>query len=284
MLENLIFFFLSSEISKNFQEKPENSFFELKISSIEKKISQEDEKNDKKISWKAWLVFDLNSSSVLWEKNQNEKLPMASLTKLMTTLLILESDDLDSFVKLDKESVYYWWAWIDIKVWEYFKVRDLLKGALIRSWNNAVIALAKHDSWSVEKFVEKMNKRAEELWLKNTKFQNPTWFDDNWHYSTVKDLAILSKYVYKYDFVKNTVSQKKWTIWSKFWRKVSFFTTNRLLSDEIVWLKTWTTPDAWQCLITIIKKDWKELLFVLLWSENRFPETKDLINFVFEKI
>lgn len=284
MLENLIFFFLSSEISKNFETKLENSFFELEISSIEKKISQEDEENDKEISWKSWLVFDMNSSSVLWEKNQDVQLPMASLTKLMTVLLTLENHDLDEEVEIDSEAYNYWWAWIDIYIWEKFTVWDLVKWALIRSWNNAAIALAKHDSGTVEKFVQKMNIRAAELWLKNTNFQNPTWFDDTLHYSSAKDLAILWTYLYKNDFVKNTVSQKKWTIFSTRWRKVDFFTTNLLLSNEVVWLKTWTTPAAWQCLITIIKRDWKELLFVLLGSEKRFPETEDLIEFVFGKI
>lgn len=282
MLENLIFFFLSSEISKNFEKKSEPVFLEMKVSSIEKKINQSDDDFDK--FWKSWVVYDLKSWAILWWKNQDKQLAMASLTKLMSVLIILENHDLDDFVKIDKEAVFYWWSSIDIRIWEYFKLKDLLKWALIKSWNNAIIAMAKYDSWTVDKFVEKMNKRARELWLKNTKFQNPTWFDDNWHFSSARDLAILSKYVYKYDFVKNTVKMKKWKIRSKAGRLVEFFTTNKLLSKEVVWLKTGTTPDAGQCLITVIKKDWKELLFVLLGSKNRFFETKNLIEFVFEKI
>jgi len=284
MLENLIFFFLSSEIKENFQVQPENSFLELKISSIEKKISQDNKINDEKITWKSWVVMDLNSSSILWEKAWDLQLPMASLTKLMTVLLIMENHNLDKRVKIDMNSALHPWASIDIKAWEKFTVWDLIKWALIRSWNNAAVALAKYDSWTVEKFVVKMNKRAKELWLKNTHFENPTWFDDNWHYTSAKDLAKLARFVYKYDFVKKTVAQKKWIIYSKSWRKVEFFTTNQLLSNEIVGMKTWTTPNAWQCLITIIKKDWKELLFVLLGSKKRFPETEDLMKFVFEKI
>jgi len=283
MLENLIFFFLSSEISKNFEKKSEPVFLEMEVSSIEDKINQDTEEDFNKF-WKSWVVYDLKSWAILWWKNQDDQLAMASLTKLMSVLIILENHDLDEEVELDSEAVFYWWSSLDVRVWEVFTVWDLVKWALVKSWNNAIIALAKHDSWSVDKFVEKMNIRWSELWLKNTKFQNPTWFDDDWHYSSAKDLAILSKYIYQYDFVKNTVSQKKWTIYSKFWRKVDFYTTNRLLSSEVVWLKTWTTPDAGQCLITIIKKDWKELLFVLLGSEDRFFETKKLIEFVFEKI
>lgn len=282
MLENLIFFLLSSEISKNFEKIPEPTFLEMKVSSIEKKINQDKDGFHK--FWKSWVVYDLKSWAVLWEKNQNEQLPMASLTKLMSVLLILENDDLDDFVKIDANSALHPWSRIDIRIWEYFKVRDLLKWALIKSWNNAIVALAKYDSWTVEKFIEKMNNRARELWLKNTKFQNPTWFDDNWHYTSAKDLAVLAKYLYKYDFVKNTVKKKKWKIWSKAGRIVEFSTTNKLLSDKVVWMKTWTTPNAGQCLITVIKKDWKELLFVLLWSNNRFWETKNLIDFVFDRI
>jgi D-alanyl-D-alanine carboxypeptidase (penicillin-binding protein 5/6) len=109
MLENLIFFFLSSEIANNLEDKniQENSFLELEISSIEKKINQEDEKNNKEISGKSGLVLDLNSSAVLWKKNQEVKLPMASLTKLMSILLIMENHSLDEEVRLDANSVLH---------------------------------------------------------------------------------------------------------------------------------------------------------------------------------
>ena len=285
MLENLIFFFIWQEISENFKEKSENIFFEQKINPIEQKISWDYKKN----FWKSWEIVDLKSWAVLWKKNSNEELPMASLTKLMSVLLILENKKnnqnyLNNWVKLDANSVFHPGSRIDIKIWEQFTVRDLLKWALIHSWNNAIVALAKYDSWTVDKFVEKMNKRAKELWLNHTHFENPTWFDDKWHFTTARDLAILAKYVYKYNFVQEVVKQKKWIIFSKSRRRVEFLTTNRLLSDEVIWMKTWTTPNAWQCLITIIKKEWKELLFVLLGSRNRFWETKSLINFVFDKI
>lgn len=283
MLENLILFFLSQKISQNFQEKPENIFFESKISSIEKKIS--DEKKSFRNFWKAGEVFDLKSWTVLWWKNQDLKLPMASLTKLMSILIILENHKLSEKVKIDANSDLWRGSHVDIRIWEVFTVWDLIKWALIKSWNNAVIALAKYNSWTVDKFVEKMNKRAFELWLKNTKFQNPIWFDDNWHYSSVWDLAVLAKYLYqKYDFVREVVKMKKWVIYSQNWRRVEFENTNKLLSDEVVWMKTWTTPKAGQCLISIVKKDWKELLFVVLGSNNRFWETRSLIKFIFSKI
>ncbi|MCD5383006.1 serine hydrolase [Candidatus Gracilibacteria bacterium] len=283
MLENLILFFLSQKISQNFQEKPENIFFESKISSIEKKIS--DEKKSFRNFGKAGEVFDLKSGTVLWGKNQDLKLPMASLTKLMSILIILENHKLSEKVKIDANSDLWRGSHVDIRIGEVFTVGDLIKGALIKSGNNAVIALAKYNSGTVDKFVEKMNKRAFELGLKNTKFQNPIGFDDNGHYSSVGDLAVLAKYLYqKYDFVREVVKMKKGVIYSQNGRRVEFENTNKLLSDEVVGMKTGTTPKAGQCLISIVKKDGKELLFVVLGSNNRFGETRSLIKFIFSKI
>jgi D-alanyl-D-alanine carboxypeptidase (penicillin-binding protein 5/6) len=131
-----------------------------------------------------------------------------------------------------------------------------------------------------------MNKRAKTLWLKNTFFKNPTWLDEKWQVSTAYDLAILSQFILKNKFIQKIVKTQKTNIFSKnTWRKIEIKTTNYLLSHKnIFWLKTWTTKKAGQCLITLIKKDWKNFLFILLGSENRFQETRKLIDFIFSKI
>ncbi len=276
MYELLLSFWLSVQ---SIQNQSYNDIKNLNISPIEDIISKK-----RNINWKAWAVFDLKSWAILWGKNENLSLPMASLTKLMTALLIIENHKLDEIVTISKEAAATPWASIWIRTWEKFTIQNLLEWLLIPSWNDAAIALAQHHSWDVRSFVIEMNKFANELNLKNTKFDNPTWFDSVDHYSSVKDLSFLATRVLKNKFIKETVSKKAWAFYSKKWRPVSFQTTNHLLWWEIKWVKTWTTPAAWQCLITLIEKDQKEILFVLLWSTNRFATTKDLIDFVFSEI
>ena len=251
----------------------------LYIAPIENTIEKKQE-----INWKSWIVFDLKGSKILWWKNENTKFPIASLTKLMTAFLIIENHKLDEIVSISRKASLTQWAVIWTYEWEQFTVKDLLKWLLIRSWNDAAVALAEFHSWDIKSFVKEMNNKAKELWLKNTNFENPSWFDSKMHYSSAKDLAFLTKFVLKNNFIKEIVSYKETIIFSKEWRQIKIKSTNHLLWWEIKWVKTWTTQAAWECLITLIEKDQKELLFVLLWSSNRFSTTKELINFVFNEI
>lgn len=276
MFEILFSLWLStSSINNNL----DTGFDNVSVSSIETVISE-----NRAIDWKAWLVFDLNSSAILWWLNGDQQLPIASLTKLMTVLLIIENHDLDELVLVSRNAATVDWAKVYLDAGEIFSVWDILQAALIRSWNDAAVALAEHHSWNVEKFVQEMNNRANDLWLKNTYFKNPTWLDQDWHYSSVKDLALITNIILKNDFVKEIVANKMWTIYSNEKRKISFYSTNHLLWWWVKWVKTWTTKAAWECLITLIEKDNKKLLFVLLGSTNRFDTTERLINFVFSKI
>lgn len=276
MLDILFSIWLSSNILNS---NSNVSTVSIPVSSIEKSISE-----NKKIDWNSWLVFDINSSAVLWWVNENNKLPIASLTKLMTALIIVENHNLDELVKISQNAEYIDWAKVYLQTWEIFSIWDLLQALLIRSWNDAAIALAEYHSWNVWAFVNEMNNRASELWLKNTYFKNPTWLDQDWHYSSAKDLALITTILLKNSFIKEIVANKMWTIYSTEKRKISFYSTNHLLWWIVKWVKTWTTKDAWECLITLIEKDDKKLLFILLGSTNRFDTTERLINFVFSKI
>lgn len=278
MYESFLLFWLDKELNNDINKKNIKQF-DSKISSIENII-----KEAKKIDWKSWLIIDTKSSTILWKKNIDEKLAMASLTKLMTALLIVENHNFDEKVKISKNAVYTEGSKIYMIPWEIFTVWDLLNWLLIKSWNDVAVAFAEFHSWNTKDFVKKMNIRAKQLWLKNTQFKNPTWLDDNWHFSTAKDLAHLSTFILKNEEIRKIVKKKQWKIFSTKWRKVSFKSTNKLLWNWIIWLKTWTTDNAGQCLITLIEKDWKELLFILLWSKSRFYTTEKLINFVFSKI
>ena len=278
MYESILLFWLDRQINSD-ADKQNLNFFNQNISSIESVI-----KEDKKINWKSWLIIDTKSSIVLWKKEADKQLAIASLTKIMTAILIIENHKLEEKVTISKNAVYTEGSKIYMLPWEVFSVWDLLNWLLIKSWNDVAVALAEYHSWNVEDFVKEMNIRAEELWLKNTQFKNPTGLDEKWHFSSAQDLWYLSTFILKNEYIKEVVKKKMWIIKSTKWRVVKFFSTNKLLWNWVIGLKTGTTDNAGQCLITLIKKDNKELLFILLWSTNRFDTTEDLIKFIFSKI
>lgn len=251
----------------------------MKVSSIEDKVN-----DNLDFSWDSAEIYDLNSWSSIWESNAEKELPVASLTKLMTALIIIENHKLNEVVKVSRNAVYTDWWKVYLLPNEKFSVWDMLKGLLIKSWNDAAVALAEFHSWSVESFVKEMNMRAKDLRLIHTHFNNPTWMDATNHYSTAKDLALLTSKVLEYDYLRKVVWTKLWTMISKDWRKIDLPTTNKLLWWIVKWVKTWTTEKAWECLITLVELKNKRFLFVLLGSGDRFDTTEKLVDFIITKL
>ncbi len=237
------------------------------------------------IQAKAGLVMDLDTGIVLCGKNIDEPMPMASLTKIMTAIIILESHDLDEVVVVQNnfnglEGVRIW-----LRENERVKVGDLLKALLIRSAGDAAIALAEYHSGSVQDFVEVMNHKAQLLNLKNTHFENPIGLDADHHYSSAFDLAMMTKYALRFSFFRQTVKQTEATIESLDGKvKHTFDTTNYLLYSylDIQGIKTGTTEAAGQSLINMARNEGgKEVISVLLNSPQRFQENKSLIDWTF---
>ena len=178
---------------------------------------------------------------------------------------------------------------IGVKIWlrqyEQITVGNLLIALLVRSAGDAAFALAEHHSGSVDAFVNEMNERAKVLNLKNTHFTNPVGLDNDEHYSSVFDLAILTKHALKFRSFRNIVRMKEATIASvddKF--KHSFNSTNYLLNSylDIQGVKTGTTDAAGESLINLALNDGgHEIISILLNSPNRFQENKSMIDWVF---
>jgi serine-type D-Ala-D-Ala carboxypeptidase (penicillin-binding protein 5/6) len=168
---------------------------------------------------------------------------------------------------------------------EKITIENLLYGMLIHSGNDAAFALAKADSGNIDDFVKKMNKKAEVLGLKNTHFTNPIGLDDKDAYSTAYDLYLLSKFAYSNNFIKNAVKQTKKEIASSNHKIVhELENTNQLLKSylDVEGLKTGTTDEAKQCLITIAKnKKGNKIITIILGSDDRFGESKILIDWTF---
>lgn len=237
------------------------------------------------IEAKAAIIMDYDTGLVLYNKNMREEMPMASLTKIMTAILILEDHDLSEVVTVgssfpDLEGVRIW-----LRRGERLTVHDLLKAILIRSAGDAALALAEHHSGSVEEFVQAMNERAKELNLIHTQFANPVGLDDDGHYSSAYDLAILSKYALHFPTFRAIIRMNEASISSVDDKFHHYFeSTNYLLNSylDILGVKTGTTEGAGKSLINLARNDrGHEVIAVLLNSPARFQENKSMIDWAF---
>ena len=237
------------------------------------------------IEAEASLAMDMGSGEILFENNVHERLQIASITKLMTILIILEENQLDEIVTINSDANGTEGSTMYLRTGEQITIENLLYGTLINSANDAAVALAEYNAETTEAFVEKMNKRASELGLINTHFSNPIGLDSSRNYSSAYDIAVLARYLYHNKFVKKTAEIKELEVTSidgKFTHKLK--STNELLSSylHIKGLKTGKTPLAGLCLVTIAENDTgNEIITVVLNSPARFPETKILIDWVF---
>ena len=150
---------------------------------------------------KSTIVMDLDSGRILYEKNANQKRLIASITKIMTAIVAIEEGDLTEKITVGEEVLSMYGTNIYVEVGEKMKLRDLLYGLLLRSGNDASVVIAKAIAGSEEKFVNLMNKKAQEIGMKNTIFKNPHGLDEETeNYSTAYDMALLSKYAYKNNY------------------------------------------------------------------------------------
>lgn len=261
-------------------------------------VSDVPEKNEQNIApvidAEAAIVVDLKNGLILYEKNIHKQLHIASLTKLMTTTIVLEENDGREIATISQNATNTEGKKIWLAPGEKITVENLLYAALIESANDSAIALAEHNAGSVEEFVKKMNKKAQEIGLYQTKFTNPTGLDiesftskevTNGNISTAYDLTLLGRYAYGKSFVRRAVSKKELEIASTNERlQHKLKTTNQLLDSylNVLGLKTGTTDEAGECFIAIIQNEQgNDILTVVLNSPSRFQETKLLADWTF---
>ncbi|MBI5754461.1 D-alanyl-D-alanine carboxypeptidase [Candidatus Peregrinibacteria bacterium] len=231
------------------------------------------------------IALDLNSDSILYEKNPDERLKIASITKLMTLLIVLEENKLDDIVKVSANATSTPGSTMFLKTGEKISVENLIYGALINSANDASVALAEYNAGSTSAFVVKMNNKAKDIGLTNTHFSNPVGLDDSDNYSSARDIAHLGKFLYHNNLIKKIAKIKSTEVRSvsgNYTHKLE--STNKLLDSylKINGLKTGTTDDAGRCLIAIAENDrGEEIVTVVLNSGDRFRESKILIDWVF---
>lgn len=264
-----------------------DSFDSLQLLDVERIPKKKQEALAPVIEAKSALLIDLDSGIHLYEKNAHQRLPMASLTKIMTAVIILESHSLSEVVTVEDDFSLI--PEIGVRIWlsqyEKLTVRDLLIGMLVRSAGDAALTLATYHSGSIEAFVDEMNQKATILNLKNTHYQNPIGLDEEGHYSTAFDLAILTKYALRNKPFRQIVRLPRATITSVNGKiKHEFDSTNYLLDSflDIRGVKTGTTDEAGQSLINLARHpNGKEVISVFLDSPERFQESKRLIDWSF---
>ena len=245
------------------------------------------EADDKKIKAEAVVLMCMDNNEVLYAKNEKKHLSPASVTKIMTILLILEAIDrgdvsLSDKVSASKNAVSMGGSQIWLEENETMTVEELLKAVIVASANDACTALAEHIGGSSEGFVRMMNERAEELGCENTNFENTNGLDDTVtnHYSCAYDLALISSEVMKHDIVK-----KYSTIWLDSLRngETELNNTNKLINhyNGITGLKTGTTSNAGFCIAATAQRDDMNLVAVVLkseTSEDRFNTASYLLD------
>lgn len=243
------------------------------------------------LSSESAILMDAESGKILYEKNIEEKLPMASMTKIMSMLLIMENIENGSLSYEDKVLISenasgMGGSQVFLQAGEEYTVNDLLKCIAVSSANDAVVAMAEKISGSVDAFVTLMNKKAQELGLKNTNFANPHGLDNENHYSTAYDMAIMAKELLKHEDILKYTSIYEDYLTKPDGSQVWLVNTNRLVRfyDGVDGLKTGYTTEAGYCLTATAKKNDLRLISVVMKSssaEERSSDTSTLLTYGF---
>jgi len=224
------------------------------------------------LSASAYLVYDSDADRVLFAHNSTAAVPVASLTKLMTALLVLEAGDLQAEVIVEANDLVGGTS-MQLIPGELITVEDLLWGMLIPSGNDAATALARHVSGSVDAFVIEMNRRAATLGLQQTHFVNPHGLDADGHLSSAADLLVLVQQNWDYPLFRQIVSTAQVNINGHL-----LTNTNQLLGSypNTNGIKTGTTDAAGQCLVVGIQADGHQVITIILGSSDRYSDARAL--------
>ena len=242
-------------------------------------------------SSKSAILLEPTTGEIIYEKNVHEKLPPASMTKIMSMLLIMESIDKgiikwDDVITVSANASSMGGSQILLETGEKMSVEDLFKGVAIASGNDAVVALAEAIAGTEEMFVKMMNDKVKELGLKNTNFKNPHGLDAANHYSTAYDMAMIAKELIKHEKVFEYTSVYETYLRENLPTKIWLVNTNKLVRfyEGLDGLKTGFTTEAGYCLTFTAKKNNMRLLGVVMGepeSTTRNSEVKEMLDYGF---
>lgn len=240
---------------------------------------------------KSAIMLEASTGKIIFEKNANEKLPMASMTKMMTLLIIMENIENGNIkwsdsVITSEHAASMGGSQIFLEVGEEMTVEELVKGICIASGNDAAVAMAEKIGGTEEEFVKLMNKKAKELQLKNTNFTNACGLDSDNHYSSAHDMAIIGKELVKYDKILEYTGTYEDYLRKNTDKSFWLVNTNKLVRyyKGVDGLKTGYTEKAGFCITTTAKKDNMRLITVVMGEPStkiRNAETTSMLDYGF---
>lgn len=234
------------------------------------------------VSAEAVYVSDESSGAVLLQKNSAAAIAPASTTKLMTALVARNRYQLDDIVTVRQEA-FTEGNTMGLQIGEQITVQNLLYGLLISSGNDAAFALANHHPLGYDGFIAEMNVLADQLYLDQTSFQNPSGLDQDQHQTTARDLTILAREVMKDPLLRSIVGTQLDVVSDISGQsKHSLYNTHALLGVEpgVVGIKTGTTFQAGQALVTQVEKNDQPIIITVLRSQDRYADTRQIINWI----
>lgn len=245
---------------------------------------QETSEKPPTLSADAAILIDSKTGAILYEKNAFQQMDPASLTKMMTALLTIEHGHLDRTVQVSRLADSTIGSSLHIRAGQRYTVSDLLRGLLLRSGNDAAVALAEANAGSVGRFVADMNRKAQAIGAFNTVFENPNGLTAPGHYSSAYDLSLIARTALKNPVFREIVGSHEMKIEERSrGQQRTIHSTNQLLygfpgADGV---KTGTTNAAGRCLVGSATRDGRQLVAVVLKSGNRYGDASRLLNWGF---
>ncbi|WP_429163664.1 D-alanyl-D-alanine carboxypeptidase family protein [Desulfitispora alkaliphila] len=241
--------------------------------------------NALEVDAKAAILLEPVTGTVIYEKNPDQILPIASTTKILTGIIAIEMGDINEKVVVSERAANTGEASIHLIEGETIELRDLLLGLLIKSGNDSAVAIAEHIAGSVEDFCHLMNKKAISIGANSSNFVNPHGLPDHRHYSNARDLAKIANYAMENGYFAELVQIRNATIPYPEGGTRFLKNTNKLLKSmpDCIGIKTGTTNKAGPCLVAAAERDNTRMISVVLNSPDRFGETEKILNYGLDK-
>lgn len=256
------------------------------IASYTERVDQPEDKGlaPPNLSAISAIVLDPTTNFIFFEKYSEKRVPIASTTKIMTALVALYHYSLDDILVVQDLIVGKNGSSMGLRLGEKITVESLLYGLLLNSGNDAAYVLAQNYPGGVKEFIGAMNQKSIDLALNNTHFDNPAGFDSPNHYSSASDLSKIAVYLQRNEVFSKIVTTRQISVTSVDGNIIhKLINLNKLLAfPEYLGIKTGYSSVAKENLVAAVKKDDHQILTVVLGSNDRFGETKALVDWVFE--
>ena len=228
------------------------------------------------IAARAAALIDMSTGKVIFEKNGSMQLPMASTTKVLTAIIIIEDCDLSETVVIPSEAAGVEGSSVYLKAGDAYTVEELLYGLMLRSGNDAAVTLAIHHSGSVQTFAQEMTRRAAFLGAADSAFANPHGLPAKGHYTTARDLALIAAHAMENETFRTIVS-------TKYYAPRGWANKNKMLTryEGAAGIKTGFTTEAGRCLVTGAERDGMTVVSVVLNCPSMYERSEELLNGAF---